>query len=198
MNILKETWKSLTNTAAIPIGIRDKGLADGDAIIISGNIAEHAAAIMASREGFGFDLNVESDVYPVWLFIKEVMSTGGITAMKDPTRGGVAAALNEIAEKSGVGILVEEERISIREDVKSFCDLLGLDPLTMANEGKVVMGVVADVAEDVLKALRKAGQKEAEIVGYATSEFNEVVMETVVGTKKVVPPHTADPIPRVC
>jgi len=178
--------------------IRDKGLADGDAIIISGNIAEHGAAVMASREGFGFDLDVESDVYPVWLFVSKAMDVGGITAMKDPTRGGIAAALNEIAEKSGVGILIEEEKIPIREDVKSFCDLLGLDPLTMANEGKVVMGVVADMAEEVLKALKRAGQKNAEIVGYATLEFNEVVMETSIGTTKVVPPPTADPIPRVC
>jgi len=101
-----------------------------------------------------------------------------------------------VAEKSGVGIIIEEERILIRDEVKGFCELLGLDPLTMANEGRV--GVVADMADDVLKALHKAGQKDAEIIGYATSEFEEVVMETVVGTRKVVPPPIADPIPRVC
>ncbi|AEA46183.1 hydrogenase expression/formation protein HypE [Archaeoglobus veneficus] len=178
--------------------VRDRGLAEGDAVIITGNIAEHAAAIMASREGFGFELDVESDVYPVWLFLKNALETGGITAMKDPTRGGIAAALNEIAEKSGVGILIEEEKIPIRDDVKSFCDVLGLDPLMMANEGKVVMGVVADLAEEVLKALKKAGQKDAAIVGYATSEFREVVIETTIGTRKIMPPPTADPIPRVC
>jgi hydrogenase expression/formation protein HypE len=178
--------------------IRDKGLADGDAIIISGNIAEHAAAVMASREGFGFDLDVQSDTYPVWLFLDKAMDEGGITAMKDPTRGGISASLNEMAEKSGVGVFIEEELIPIREDVKKFCELLGLDVLTMANEGKVVMGVAAERAEDVLKALKKAGQKDAEIVGYATSEFEEVVMETMVGTRKIVPPPTADPIPRVC
>ncbi|HIP62613.1 MAG TPA: hydrogenase expression/formation protein HypE, partial [Archaeoglobus profundus] len=113
-------------------------------------------------------------------------------------RGGLASALNEMAEKSGVGILIEEERIPIREEVKGFCELLGLDPLSMANEGIVVMGVVKDMADDVLKALHKAGQKNAEIIGYATSEFEEVVLETVIGTRKVIPTPTADPIPRVC
>ncbi len=177
--------------------VRDCGLREGDVIIVSGNIAEHGVAIMLSRE-FDFDLDVKSDVYPVWLFLKDALNVGGITAMKDPTRGGLANALNELAEKSRIGIFIEEERIPIRDDVKSFCELLGLDPLNMANEGKVVMGVVEDLADDVLKALHKAGQRDAEIIGYATSEFEEVVMETVVGTKKVVPPPTADPIPRVC
>jgi len=177
--------------------IRDCGLNDGDAIIVSGNIAEHGVTIMLER-GFDFELDVKSDAYPVWLFLKDVLDVGGITAMKDPTRGGLASALNEMAEKSRVGILIEEERIPIREEVKGFCELLGLDPLSMANEGIVVMGVVRDMAEEVLKALHKAGQKNAEIIGYATSEFEEVVIETVVGTRKVVPTPTADPIPRVC
>ena len=177
--------------------IRDCGLRDGDAIIVSGCIADHAVAIMLSRE-FDFDIDVQSDVYPVWLFVKNALEVGGVTAMKDPTRGGLANALNELAEKSGVGIYIEEERIPIREEVKGFCEVLGLDPLSMANEGKVVMGVVEDMAEDVLKALHKAGQKDAEIIGYATSEFEEVVVETETGTKKVLPPPTADPIPRVC
>ncbi|ADB58279.1 hydrogenase expression/formation protein HypE [Archaeoglobus profundus] len=177
--------------------VRDCGLREGDAIIVSGCVADHAVAIMLSRE-FDFDIDVQSDVYPVWLFVKEALEVGGITAMKDPTRGGLANALNELAEKSGVGIYIEEERIPIREEVKGFCEVLGLDPLSMANEGKVVMGVVEDMAEDVLKALHKAGQKYAEIIGYATSEFEEVVVETEIGTKKVLPPPTADPIPRVC
>ncbi len=176
--------------------IRDKGLEVGDAIIVSGNIAEHGAAIMARR--LNFDVEISSDVYPVWKFVEEVLKVGGIVAMKDPTRGGLAATLNEMAEKSGVGILIEEERIPIRDEVLSFCELLGLDPLTMANEGKVVMGVIPDLAEDVLKLLRKCGQKDAEIIGYATGKFEEVVMETRAGTQRVVPQPVSDPIPRVC
>ncbi len=177
--------------------VRDCGLREGDVIIVSGYIADHGVSVMLSRE-FDFDIDVESDVYPVWLFLKDALEVGGITAMKDPTRGGLANALNELSEKSGVGILVEEERIPIREEVRGFCDVLGLDPLSMANEGKVVMGVVEDLAEDVLKALHRAGQKDAEIIGYATSEFEEVVVETEIGTRKVLPPPVADPIPRVC
>jgi len=178
--------------------IRDSGLTEGDSIIVSGGIAEHGSAIMAVREGMEFDINVESDAYPVWLFLKDVLSIGGVTAMKDPTRGGIAATLNEMSEKSGVGILIDSEKIPIRDDVKSFCDVLGLDPYAIANEGKVVMGVCSEMAEDVLKTLKKNGQKNAEIIGYATSEFDEVVMETSIGTRKILPSPMADPIPRVC
>lgn len=177
--------------------VRDKGLKNGEAIIISGNIAEHGTAILAFREGFEFEIDVKSDVYPVWKFVEKALDVGGITAMKDATRGGIAGVLNEMAEKSGVGILIEEEKIPIRDDVRSFCELLGLDPLNMANEGKVVMGVIPDLAEDVLKTIKKF-DKNAKIVGYAINEFEEVVMETVVGTRKVVPQPLADPIPRVC
>ncbi|MBO8181853.1 MAG: hydrogenase expression/formation protein HypE [Archaeoglobus sp.] len=178
--------------------IRDCGARDGDAIIINGGIAEHGAAIMMSREGLEFQAEIESDVYPVWLFLRDALKKGGIAAMKDPTRGGIAACLNEISEKSRVGIFVEEEMIPIREDVKSFCDVLGLDPYSMANEGKVVMAVHPETADDVLKSLRKSGQKDAEIIGYATSEFEEVVIETSIGTRRILPQPTADPIPRVC
>ncbi len=178
--------------------VRDCGLRDGDAIVISGTIAEHGVAVMLEREEFGFEVDICSDVYPVWLFLKDVLGKGGITAMKDPTRGGIAGVLNEMAEKSGVGILVEEERVPVRDDVKGFCEALGLDPMSMACEGRVVMGVIEDLAEDVVKELKRAGQKDAEIVGYATSEFREVVVETSIGSRKVLPPPVADPVPRVC
>lgn len=176
--------------------VRDKGLVPGDAIIINGGIAEHATTVMAAR--LGFDVSVKSDLFPVWLFVKDVLRVGGVSAMKDPTRGGIAAALNEMAEKSRVGIRIYEERIPVKDEVKSFCDLLGLDPLTMANEGKVIFGVVPEMAEEVLKALRKAGQRDAEIIGYATDDVREVVLETVAGTSRVIPPPISDPIPRVC
>ncbi|WP_456370909.1 hydrogenase expression/formation protein HypE [Geoglobus sp.] len=178
--------------------IRDRGLREGDAVIVSGNIAEHGLAMLLEREDLGFDVDVESDVRPVWFAVRSAMEeVGGISAMKDPTRGGIAEALNEIAEKSGVGILVEEERIPIREDVRGVCDALGLDPYSMANEGKVVMGVEGELAEDVLRVLRKF-DRNAEIIGYATGEFSEVVVKTRIGTTKVLPWPTVDPIPRVC
>ncbi len=178
--------------------VRDRGLRDGDAIIVSGTIAEHGVAVMLEREEFGFEMDVCSDVYPVWLFLKDVLGTGGVTAMKDPTRGGIAGVLNEMAEKSGVGILIEEEKVPVRDDVRGFCEALGLDPMSMACEGRVVMGVVGDMVDDVLKALKKAGQKNAEVIGYSTSEFREVVVETPIGSRKILPPPVADPVPRVC
>lgn len=177
--------------------VRDRGLKAGDAIIVSGNIGEHGLAILLARENLGFEIDVESDVKALWPVIKDAMGVGGISAMKDPTRGGLAEALNEMAEKSGVGIRIEEELIPVRDDVESVCSALGLDPLTMANEGKVVMGVVGDMADDVLKSLKKH-DRNAEIIGYATDEFREVVVKTKIGTEKILPWPTIDPIPRVC
>ena len=118
--------------------------------------------------------------------------------MKDATRGGIAAALNEIAEKSNVGMIIDEQAIPIREEVKNFCDVLGLDPLSLANEGLVVMCVVKEMAEDVLKALRKAGQKNASIVGYTTKKHREVVLKTEFGSERVLPMPAGDPVPRIC
>lgn len=178
--------------------VRDRGAGENEVVIVSGGIAEHGVAVLNAREGIDFDISVESDAYPVWMFLKEALDTGGITSMKDATRGGIANALNEISEKSGIGMLIEEESIPVSDEVRGFCEVLGLDPLSIANEGKVVMTVVSDVADDVLKALRKSGQKHAEIIGYTTSEFSEVVVETTIGTRKVLPPPVADPVPRVC
>jgi hydrogenase expression/formation protein HypE len=196
---LEENLKVLREFREYPFQwIRDRGLSEGESIIITGNIAEHGVTIMKSRDELGFEIDVKSDVFPVWLFVKDILDVGGITAMKDPTRGGIAGVLNEIAEKSRVGMLIHEEMIPIREDVKGFCEVLGLDPLTMANEGIVVMGVVEELAEDVIRALKKTGQKNATIIGKTTSDFEEVVMETSAGTTRVIPPPTSDPIPRVC
>ncbi len=178
--------------------IRNCGAEADEAIIISGNIAEHAVAVLFARDDMGFKMKVSSDVYPVWLFLKEALKTGGVTAIKDATRGGIAAALNEIAEKSKVGIFIEEDEIPIRQEVRNFCEVLGLDPFVMANEGTVVMSVVRDMADEVLKALKRAGRKNARIVGYTTKKHGEVVMRTIVGSKRVIPMPAGDPVPRIC
>ncbi len=177
--------------------VRDSGLMSGDAIIVSGNIGEHGIAILLEREELGFEIDVESDVNAVWFSVRDAMDVGGVVAMKDPTRGGVAETLNELSEKSGVGILIEEERIPVREDVKAVCDALGLDVMSLANEGKVVMGVIPDMVDDVLKTLKKH-DKNADIIGYATDSFKEVVVRTSIGTEKILPPPAIDPVPRVC
>ncbi len=178
--------------------IRDRGAGNREVVIISGKIAEHGVAVLNAREEFDFEISVESDAYPVWLFFRKVLEKGGVTSAKDPTRGGLANALNEIAEKSGVGMVIEEERIPLDDEVRGFCDALGLDPLSIANEGKVVLTVIEELGDDIIKVLRKNGQKNAEIIGYTTDEFPEVVVETSIGTRRVLPPPVADPVPRVC
>jgi hydrogenase expression/formation protein HypE len=141
-----------------------------------------------------------SDVAPLNKVIAMLLSkAGGIVAMKDPTRGGLSNALNEWSQKSKVGILVYEERVPIREDVRSACEMLGIDPLEVGNEGKIIVGVVKEKAEEVLQKLRETPEgKNAQIIGEATDEFREVALETSVGGKRVLTPPIGDPIPRIC
>ncbi|MCQ8897903.1 MAG: AIR synthase-related protein, partial [Hadesarchaea archaeon] len=177
----------------------DSNLRPGDKILVSGTVGDHGVAILSAREGYGFETEVRSDVAPLNGLIREALEVGGIVAMKDPTRGGLANALNEWSEKSGVGILLHEDRIPIREGVRAACEMLGVDPLEMANEGKVVVGVVAQKAEEVLEALRahRLG-REAELIGEVTDEFRGVVMETSPGGRRILPPPYGDPVPRIC
>ncbi|MHA1410792.1 MAG: AIR synthase-related protein, partial [Candidatus Odinarchaeia archaeon] len=115
------------------------------------------------------------------------------------TRGGLANLLNEWSQKSNVGIKIYEEKIPIREGVKAGCEMLGIDPLEIGNEGKMVIGVVPEKAEDVLSAIKKDKYgKDAQIIGEATDEFTEVVMETEIGGKRILPPPLGDPVPRIC
>ena len=126
-------------------------------------------------------------------------ATSMVAARKDPTRGGLANTLNEWSEKSRLGIIVEEEQIPIREGVRAACEMLGIEALEIGNEGKVVVGVVAQKALDVLATLRKTEQgRDAEIIGEVTAAFNGVVMETSVGGQRFLPPPVGDPIPRIC
>jgi len=119
--------------------------------------------------------------------------------MKDPTRGGLSNALSELSEKSKVGIMVNEEKIPVRGDVRAACEMLGIDPLEVGNEGKVVIGVIPQKAEEVLRALKETKQgKEAQIVGETTKKFDKVVLKTAVGGKRILAPPIGDPIPRIC
>ena len=177
----------------------DSNLRDGDKIIVSGYIGDHGVALLSFREGFGFDTELKSDITPLNKMIYEVLDVGGVVAMKDPTRGGLANLLNEFSEKSKVGILIEEEKIPIRESVGNACEMLGIDPLEVGNEGKVVMGVVKEKAEDVLDALRGTEKgKDAEIIGSVTKEIKGVVMKTRVGGRRIMEPPIGDPVPRIC
>jgi hydrogenase expression/formation protein HypE len=180
--------------------ILDSNLRVGDKIILSGTIGDHGLAVLSAQEGLNFGSGIKSDVKPLNRLIQRLLGeVGGVVAMKDPTRGGLADALNEISEKSSVGILVHEDKIPVREDVRAACEMLGLDPFEVGNEGKIVMGVVKEKANDVLKFLMETREgKDAEIIGEATMDFAGVAMQTVVGGKRIISRPLGDPVPRIC
>ncbi len=180
--------------------ILDSNLRAGDKIILSGTIGDHGLAVLSAQEGLSFIGDLKSDVQPLNRMIQRLLGeAGGIVSMKDPTRGGLADALNEFSEKSNVGILIYEDRIPIREPVKAACEMLGLDPLEIGNEGKVVMGVVKEKAEEILDLLREMREgKDAEIIGEVTDAFKGVAMQTMIGGKRIIARPLGDPIPRIC
>ena len=189
------------NTAGIGIAqkvVRDNGLQPGDVIIVSGTLGDHGLAIMAHREGFDLGEQIKSDVAPLWTMVEKVLDAGTVHAMKDPTRGGFASTINDMARKSGVQVRIKEDLIPIRKNVKSAAAMLGIDPLEVANEGKVVMGVPASDVDAILAALRshKYG-KDATVVGTVTKGAH-VIMETSIGGERFIEPPMGDPVPRVC
>jgi hydrogenase expression/formation protein HypE len=189
------------NTAGIGIAknvVRDNGLVPGDVIIVSGTLGDHGIAIMVHREGFDLGEQIKSDVAPLWGMMEKVLDAGTIHAMKDPTRGGFASAINEMARKSGVCIRIKEEKLPIRKSVRSAAAMLGIDPLEVANEGKVVMGVPLSSVDAILAALRthKYGEHAA-VVGTVTKGAH-VIMETTIGGERFIEPPIGDPVPRVC
>lgn len=189
------------NTAGIGIAktvVRDNGLIPGDVIIVSGTIGDHGLAIMAHREGFDLGEQIKSDVAPLWKMVERVLDAGTVHAMKDPTRGGFASAINEMANKSGVCVRISEEALPVRKSVRSAAGMLGIDPLEVANEGKVVMGVPASDADAILAALRSHPYgKDAAIVGRVV-EGSHVIMETAIGGERFIETPMGDPVPRVC
>jgi len=180
--------------------IQDSGLNVGDKIIITGSVGDHGMSLMSFREGFGFETDLKSDVAPVWGMVEKALEVGGVTAMKDPTRGGIANAINEMASKSNVSVLLQDEVIPIKQQVQAVSDMLGIDPYEVANEGKVIMGVKGDLAHETLEAISKDKYgKDAAIIGEVIgSENNHVLIETAVGGQRILESPIADPVPRVC
>ena len=177
----------------------DSNLRKGDVLILSGNIGEHGIALLSFREGYGFETTIHSDVAALNGLMAQLLAEGGVVCAKDPTRGGLANTVNEFSEKSKVGVLLEEDAIPIPEGVWSACNMLGIDPLEIGNEGKVVLGVVKEKADDVLSVLRKHPLgKHAAIIGEATSAVSGVVMQTGVGGKRIIRKPLGDPVPRIC
>lgn len=177
----------------------DSNLRKGDKIIVSGTIGDHGVAILSFREGYDFGSKIISDVTPLNKVIARLLNVGGIVAMKDPTRGGLANTLHEWSEKSKIGITIYDDQIPILEGVVAACEMLGIDPLEVGNEGKVVIAVVPQKAEEVLSALKKTKEgRNAQIIGEATDSIREVVMETEVGGRRILVPPIGDPVPRIC
>jgi hydrogenase expression/formation protein HypE len=180
--------------------IKDSNLKPGDKIILTGSLGDHGIALMSFREGFGFETTLRSDVAPLWGLVERVLDVGGVSAMRDPTRGGLSATLNDWARGADVGIIVHEDMVPMKAEVRAASEMLGIDPFTVANEGKAVIGVAARKSLEVLDALRSTRLgKDAEIIGEVVDRYRgKVVLETVVGGKRVMEPPIGDPVPRVC
>lgn len=199
-------WGMFINTSGI--GLRRSNMHTsvnnaraGDVIIVSGFLGDHAIAVMSQREGIGFETSVTSDVAPLNHMIQRLLeSVSGIHVLRDPTRGGLAAALNDIAEASNVAIRIREADIPIRDEVRGACSLLGLDPLTAANEGKAVIICTPESVDHVLAVLRDSPNgKDAQLIGSVESDpGGRVLMDTLLGGERIVDKPLGEDLPRIC
>ena len=173
----------------------------GDRVLLSGPIGEHGIAILAQREGLEFETAVASDSAALHTLVEAMLAASSdIRCMRDPTRGGVSSALNEIAAQSRVGIEIDERAVLVREEVRGACELFGLDPLYVANEGKLLAIVAPDAADRVLAAMRRhpLGERAA-IIGTVTETHPRMVtMRTIVGPTRIVDMLAGDQLPRIC
>lgn len=173
----------------------------GDKIILSGTLGDHGIAVLSKREGFDFESQIESDCAPLNNIAQDILKSGSVRFMRDPTRGGLAAVLNEVAEDGGFRIEIAEDSIPVADEVKGICSILGLDPLYIANEGKVVVVVARDDADKVLKAMQDnpLGQK-ASIIGEVTGKGDKsgVYLKTSYGGTRILDMPVDDPLPRIC
>lgn len=198
--------KIFINTSGIgiiPEGVNVSGsnAAPGDKIILSGFIADHGVTILTRRENMSFDSSIKSDTAPLNNMVKKIIkASSGIHVLRDPTRGGVGTTLNEIAISSQVGITIHENKIPVRDEAKSICELMGFDPLYMANEGKLLAFVPEGFADEVLAAIKEDEYgRDAVIIGEVT-EGNPgmVYMKTAIGGERIVDMLTGEQLPRIC
>jgi hydrogenase expression/formation protein HypE len=192
----------MINTSGIGIAdkvVPDAGLEPGDAVLLSGGVGEHGVAVLSQREGIAFDTELVSDCREVYSLVSDLMA-GGIElhAAKDPTRGGIASALNEMASKSGVEVTIDEEAVPVADGVRSACEMLGLDPFEMANEGKVIVAVPGKDEKKALEIMKGRDPRAALIGRVGEKGEGKVVLETVIGSRRVLRMPLGDPVPRVC
>ena len=173
----------------------------GDAVIVSGDIGRHGCTILLARDEFGIEADVTSDCAPLWANVKAMFDvTNDIHVIRDATRGGVGTVLYEIAGQSGVGITLDAEKIPVADEVKGVCGMLGLEPLYLACEGRLVIFAPKDKAEDIVSALRKCKNSEnAAVIGEVTEDnAGRVVMKTEIGSQTLLPQPGGELLPRIC
>jgi hydrogenase expression/formation protein HypE len=173
----------------------------GDKVLLSGTIGDHGISIMSQREGLRFSMTLESDCAPLNKLVSQMLEVSSkIHCLRDPTRGGLATTLNEFARQSKVGIVVEEVKIPVKEEVKAACELLGLDPIYVANEGKMVAIVDPGDADKILARMKQNSYgKDAAIIGEITKEHpGKVIMKTKLGPSRIVDMLSGELLPRIC
>ena len=194
------------NTAGIGIiapgvDVAGQNARPGDIVLINGPMGDHGVAVLSTREGLSFQTEIESDSASLNGLVAAMLAVSNkIHVLRDPTRGGVATALNEVAKQSGVGIRLEESNLPVRPEVNAACEMLGLDPLYVANEGKALVFVAPEDAELVLKAMRQHPLgEEACVIGEVVSEHPErVVFQTGIGGRRIVDMLSGEQLPRIC
>lgn len=174
----------------------------GDKILVNGSVGDHGISVMLAREGLEIETNTQSDTAPLHTLVADMIAAvgEGIHCLKDPTRGGLATTLNEIAIASEVGIALDERLIPVTAGVRGACELLGLDPLTIANEGKLIAVVAADAVQPALKAMRAHPLgRQAALIGEVRAEPpSMVILRTELGGTRVLDMLVGDPLPRIC
>jgi len=172
---------------------------DGDAVLVSGPVGDHGIAVMLAREDFGLHGEVRSDAASVLPLTRAAIEVSGLRFMRDPTRGGLATVCQEVLRATGMGVVLQQERIPVREAVQSVCDILGYDPFYLACEGRVVAVVAPEQADTLLqswRALPSGGA--AECIGHVSSARRQVLLQTTLGGERLIEELEDDPLPRIC
>ncbi len=192
-----------SGVGVVPPGVDISGAnaKPGNKVIVSGTLGDHGIAIMSQRDGLSFSTTLKSDCAPLNQLVAGMLKESRrINCLRDPTRGGLATSLNEIAKQSGVGIEIEEELMPVRDEVRGACELLGLDPLYIANEGKLIAVVEDEAAEGILKRMKKQPYGEgAVIIGRVCSQHpGRVVIKTPYGSSRILDMLSGELLPRIC
>jgi len=192
-----------TGIGIIPEGVDLSGsnAKEGDKVILSGSIGEHGIAVLSQREGLKFSVPVESDCAPLNELVDDILNvTHRIRCLRDPTRGGLATTLNEIASQAPVSMVIDDNDIPVQEAVRAACELLGLDPLYIANEGKLIAVVPPEFADSVLKAMRhNTYGKQAAVIGTVSSgRAGRVIMKTALGASRIIDMLSGEMLARIC